>query len=251
MWFRFPDGRLVEPDGAVVKAERLGGLLNFYLRYMACQQLEIETIPCLVYADMQAYTFNKNVNRLSACQETKMLRKSLETIDEPTIAQTFGMGTIRHRLASALVKKLHPRIAATLQDNKISKICAAEFAAVVPERQVEILGEMQKHGDYSPAFCRSLVLQTPIAQRTKNSQQRKAWAQDADARQDMVSRLEHAEKQHDFYSGLYRQHSTNLMKLLFYVRRIITDPKAEAYLQAHHAEILSRFKEIVFPSEGR
>ncbi len=31
----FPDGRLVERDGAVVKAERLGGLLNFYHRHAA------------------------------------------------------------------------------------------------------------------------------------------------------------------------------------------------------------------------
>jgi hypothetical protein len=31
----FPDGRLVERDGAVVKAERLGGLLNFYYRHAA------------------------------------------------------------------------------------------------------------------------------------------------------------------------------------------------------------------------
>ena len=31
----FPDGRLVEQDGAVVKAERLGGLRNFYHREAA------------------------------------------------------------------------------------------------------------------------------------------------------------------------------------------------------------------------
>ena len=226
-------------------------ILDGYLRYMACQQLEIETIPCLLYNDMQAYSFNKNVNRLSPYQEIRRLRKSLETIDEPTIAQTFGMTTIRHRLAPMLAKNLHPQVVIAFQDNLISKLCAIEFTSVVPERQVEILAEMQKYGDNSPAFCRSLVLQTPMGQRTKKKKHRKAWAQDDDRKKDMVSRLEHAEKQHDFYSCLYRQYSTDLMKLVFHVRSIITNPKAEQYLQSKHSDLLSRFKQIIFESDGQ
>lgn len=224
-------------------------ILDGYLRYIACQQLEIDTVPCLLYGDMQAYSFNKNVNRLSAYQEMRMLRKSLESIDEPTIAQTFGMTTIRHRLAPMLVKSLHPDVVIAFQDNVIGKICAIEFTSVVPERQAEILAEMQKYGDNSPAFCRSLVLQTPMGQRTKRKKHRKVWAQDDDRKKDMVSRLEHAEKQHDFYSCLYRQYSTDLMKLVFYVRSIITNPKAEQYLEAKHSDIFSRFKQIVFESD--
>jgi len=226
-------------------------ILDGYLRYIACQQLEIETVPCLLYSDMQAYSFNKNVNRLSAYQEIRMLRKSLESIDEPTIAQTFGMTTIRHRLAPTLVKSLHPKVVTAFQEDRIGKICAVEFTAVIPERQAEILAEMEKAGDYSPAFCRSLVIQTPMTHRTKKKQHRKIWAQDDERKQDMVARLEQAEKQHDFYSGLYRQYSTDLMKLIFYVRSLITKPKVEQSLQAHHAESFARFKGIVFENDGR
>jgi hypothetical protein len=61
----------------------------------------------------------------------------------------------------------------------------------------------------------------------------------------MLARLQHAEKQHSFYAQLYRQHSTDLMKLVFYVRRLLPNAKLEAHLQAHHAEILARFRQVV------
>ena len=51
------------------------------------------------------------VNQLSASQEMRMLRKSLEELDEKTIASAFGMAGIKHRLNIGLVKKLHERAA--------------------------------------------------------------------------------------------------------------------------------------------
>ena len=236
---------LIEPL-AVYQENGHYALLDGYLRYHACKQLEIETVPCLVYKDKQAYSFNRNVNRLSAFQEMRMLRKSLEHIDEPTIAQTFGMKSIRYRLAPTLVKQLHPKVVKAFKENLIGKPSAMELTYVIQARQAEILAEMKEAGDNSPSFCRALVIQTPPAQRSRKKRQRKAWAEDDQRKSDMVSRLEHAEQQHDFYSGLYRQYSADLMKLTFYARKLITTPGIEAYLQENHAEILERFRGVVF-----
>jgi ParB family transcriptional regulator, chromosome partitioning protein len=223
-------------------------ILDGYLRYMACQQLGVQSVPCLIYKDNQAYSFNKNVNRLSAYQEIRMLRKSLETIDEPTIAQTFGVKSIRHRLAPRLASNLHPEVVKTFEGDVIGRMCALELASVLPERQLEILCEMKRIGDYSPAFCRSLIIQTPMAKRTKKKRQRRAWAEDEERKKDMVSRLEHAEKQHDFYSTLYRQYSADLLRMTFYIRKLVTNPRIEAHLKSHHPEILARFNEITTDS---
>ncbi len=220
-------------------------ILDGVLRYAACRQLGIETVPCLVYKDKQAYTFNRNVNRLSAYQEIRMLRKSLETLDEPTIARTFGMKSIRSRLVPNLIKQLHPSVIAAFKENQISKLCALELVHVTHERQAEILKEMKKIGDFSATFCRTLVIQTPASQRNRNKLARKAWAEDDDRKRDMVARLDHAEKQHDFYAQLYRQYSADLLKIVFYVRKMISNPKIEEYLQAKHAEVLARFRAVI------
>ena len=220
-------------------------ILDGVLRYAACQQLKLKTVPCIVYKDKQAYTFNRNVNQLSAYQEIRMLRKSLETIDGPTIARTFGMKSIKSRLVPNLIKQLHPDVVAAFKENEVSKMCALELMHVTHERQREIFKEMKKNGDFSPAFCRALVIQTPASQRNKNKQARKAWAEDDDRKRDMIARLEHAEKQHDFYSHLYRQYSSDLLKVVFYVRKMISNPQIEGYLQANHTEVLARFRSVI------
>ncbi len=220
-------------------------ILDGVLRHAACRQLGIETVPCLVYKDRQAYTFNRNVNRLSAYQEIRMLRKSLETIDEPTIARTFGIKSIRARLVPNLIKQLHPDVITAFKENQVSRMCAIELMRVTHERQAEIFKEMRKIDDFSPAFCRALVIQTPASQRNKNKQARKAWAEDDDRKRDMVARLDHAEKQHDFYSQLYRQYSSDLLKVVFYVRRLISDPRIEEYLRTKHPDVLARFRSVI------
>lgn len=223
-------------------------ILDGYLRYMACQQLDIETIPCMVFADKQAYTFNKNVNRLSAFQEMRMLRKSMETIDEPTIAQAFGMKSIRYRLAATLIKQLHSDVVAAFKEDRIGKVCAKVLLSVEPKRQAEIIEEMKERSDYSPSFCRALVIQTPETHRSTKRTYRKIWTENVEKRKDMVSRLEQAEQQHDFYSGLYRQYSTDLMKLSFYVRKLIGNARVEKHLASNQSEILVRFREVLAES---
>lgn len=220
-------------------------ILDGCLRYMACTHLEMETVPCLVYKDKQAYTFNRNVNRLSPYQEIRMLRKSLEAIDEATIAKTFGLQTIRARLIPNLVKQLHPEVVEAFKENVITRTTVGEMMRAMQTRQAEILKEMKRVGDYSPSFCRTLVIQTPDAQRNKNKVQQKAWSEDSDRKRGMIDRLKHAENQHDFYATLYRKYSADLLKLTFYVRKVISNAKIEEYLCANHAGVLARFKSVI------
>jgi len=220
-------------------------ILDGYLRFTACQKLGVKSVPCIVYKENQAYSFNKNVNRLSPFQEIRMLRKSLETIDEPTIARTFGVKSIRHRLGPGVIRYLHPDVVKAFESDMFRRACAIEFASVVPERQIEIFREMKKIGDYSAVFCRSMVLQTPAAKRNKRAIHRQGWAKDQTRKKDLVNRLKHAEAQHDFYSTLYRQYSADLLRVTFYIRKLIANPKVEAHLKIHHQEILTRFSEII------
>lgn len=220
-------------------------LLDGFLRLMAFKELGMPTVPCVVYKDKQAYTFNRNVNRLSPYQEIRMLRKSLETVDEATIAQTFGMKTIRSRLIPHLVRQLHPEAVAAFKANIIGKAVANELMLVTQDRQVEILREMRKMGDYNSTFCRALVIQTPAEQRNKQRKGHTSWADDHARKNDMMSRLAHAEQQHDFFAQLYRQYSSDLLKAAFYVRKMISTPEIEKHLEVHYPEILARFRSVI------
>ena len=224
-------------------------ILDGYLRFLACGELGIEAVPCIVYEDKEAYTFNRMVNRLSGYQEMRMLRKSLETLDEQTIADTFGMKTIRYRLAPTLVEQLHPKVAEAFEQDLLGKTAAMEMACVKPPRQAEMIKEMKRVNDFSPAFIRALILKTPPELRNPKRNPRKSWSEDKTRRKELVARLEEAEKQHDFYTGLYRQYSADLLKMALYVRKIITTPDIQAHLESHHANALAELQQIVLETQ--
>lgn len=226
-------------------------ILDGYLRYKACEMLEIETMPCLLYRDKQAYTYNRNVNRLSAFQEMRMLRKAVETIPEPEVANAFGMKSIRYRLSPTLIKELHPDVVKAFKKERLTRAAAMELTFVKAERQAEILREMETIGDYSRAFCRSLVIRSTSDQMNPDKKRDpRSWSEDSTRKQDLVANLDKVEKQYDFYRSLYRQYSTDLLKMVVYVRSIVTNPKASAHLAGKYPQVLERFKAIVLDGAG-
>jgi hypothetical protein len=219
-------------------------ILDGYLRFLACKELRIESVPCILYPEKDAYTFNRMVNRLSGFQEMRMLRKSLETLDEKTIANVFGMRSIRYRLAPTLLAQLHPKVAEAFEDDVIGRHTASELLCVKPERQAEMLADMKRVNDFSPALVRALFLKTPPELRNPNRKPSRMWSEDKAKRKDLVNRLEEAEQQHDFYTRLYRQYSADLVKMALYVRKVITTPAVADYLKTHHEPTLQELSAI-------
>ena len=225
-------------------------ILNGYLRYKACEELGVATIPCLVYQDKDAYTFNRMVNSLSHFQEMRMLEKSCEKVDEGTLASVFGMKSIRYRLAPTLLKQLHPQVAKAFENELLGRTGVRELTSVQPERQLEILKEMKSKHNYGLSFLRALILGTPDQQMNPNKAPPKKWAKDPAKRDQLVARLDEAARQHDFYSASYRRYSTDLLKMCFHVRQFITNPVLSAYLEEHQPEIFGNLKTIVFETQG-
>ena len=91
----------------------------------------------------------------------RMLRKSLEELDEKTIADALGMTSIKHRLNQTLLKKLDPAV------QRGVRIWPAEFAGCQgtgPRQDRSPSGDyrlMESCNDYSVTFARGLVLKTP------------------------------------------------------------------------------------------
>ncbi len=109
-------------------------ILDGCLRYFILLEMGVEMVPCLIRDERESFTGNRMVNRLSAAQEMRMLRKSLEELDEKTIADALGMAGIKHRLNQGLLKKLDATVAKAFEAGKINKSCASELAHVKPDR---------------------------------------------------------------------------------------------------------------------
>lgn len=225
-------------------------ILDGCLRYKILLEMGVETVPCLVWEHREAFTSNRMVNRLSSSQEIRMLRKSLEELDEKTIAEALGMKCIAHRLNTALLKKLHPKVVQAFEANQLELQCVKELAYVKPERQLEIWKLMQSCSDYGTAFVRGLVVKTPLAQRAKLSGSAGPWAQKNKPKKALLDKLKEVEQQQDFYAGLYRQYTTNLLKLVIYVRALLANINVRSLLEQRYPEQLSLFEKIINETEA-
>ncbi|WP_442511682.1 ParB N-terminal domain-containing protein [Novipirellula sp. SH528] len=225
-------------------------ILDGALRYRILLDHGVETVPCLIHSARDGFTGNRMVNQLSASQEMRMLRKSLEELDEKTIANALGMQGIGHRLNNGLLAKLHPAAVKAFNANKINLQTAKELTNVNEDRQHEILKLMESCNDYSTTFARGLVLKTSANKRAKANGTKTPWTQPDEKKSQLLKKLKEAEQQQDFYTGLYRQYTTNLLKLVIYVRTLLNNADVKAYLQTNHADLARVFEEILESTEG-
>ena len=224
-------------------------VLDGWIRHEILLELGVATVPCLVWNEKEAFTANRMVNLLSGAQEARMIPKSLEELDEKTIAKAFGLSQIKHRLNGTLMRKLHPKALALYESERLSTTCVKELAFASTSRQLEILKTMDGCNDFSVTMARALILKTPIAQRAKvRAGMKTPWSRSGQT--DLMKRLQEAEQQPDFYSTIYRQYSINLLKLVVFVRRLLVNPAIRKYLDQNHPDMVSGFESIVETAEG-
>jgi len=220
-------------------------------RYRALLEMGIEVVPCVIGRQREAFTGNRMVNRVSPVQENRMIEKSLEELDEKTIAKALGLSGITHQMKRTLLKQLDPEVAAAFDQGAITRTCALELTHVKPARQKEILTAMKGYKDYSVAFAQSLILKTPPPLRaTRKGRKRNPWNKTAQRKNDLLKKLTEAEQKHDFYSRLYKQYTIDLLRLAIYARALLTNQRTREHLDQHHPEIVARFETIIAEAKG-
>jgi hypothetical protein len=124
-------------------------ILDGVQRHRALLSLGVDLVPCIVGKQREALTGNRMVNRVSPIQEHRMIKKSLEGLDELSIATALGIGKLGHRLKKGLISQLHPDVTIAFDQGKLSRACVRELTFVKPARQKELLTSMQAYNDYS------------------------------------------------------------------------------------------------------
>jgi hypothetical protein len=114
-------------------------ILEGYVRYTALLEMGVETVPYLILPSRDLDTPNRRVSHLTAYQENRMLRKALEEIDENTIAEAFGIKSIKTRLSVALCRDLHPDVVAELKDGKRAHFAATNRRWRKPGRDLPVV----------------------------------------------------------------------------------------------------------------
>jgi ParB family transcriptional regulator, chromosome partitioning protein len=179
-----------------------------------------------------------------------MLHQSLDTLDRKTIEQAFGIKAIWYRLATDILNQLHANVIKAVDKDIVTRRCATQLTNVNQERQDQILKEMTRTNDYSISFARALIIKTAPEMRNLKAKSNKPWTGNTERKKQLVEKLEEVQKRYDFYSSLYRQYTTDLLRLCVYARKLITNDAIALHLQGNFPEIFSQFQTIVFDVDG-
>ena len=93
------------------------------------------------------------------------------------------------------------------------------------------------------------MLKSPLSKRAETNGVKTPWAKADEKKQNLLKRLKEAEQQQDFYSGLYRQYTTNLLKLVIHTRSLLANPRVKAFLQKNYPQQLEVFEQIINSTE--
>ena len=219
-------------------------ILDGYVRFRILDELGVECAPCLVIAKRDFYTPNHQVNHLSRFEEGRMLQKALESLSEDEIATAFGLKALTKK-KPLLPKDTHPNVLTAIADRKMTWTCAKELTFVTPDRQAYIIELMDASGDYSIAFARSQIIKTPKAKQVKRRGRITPWERSMKRQNDLVERYQEADRHISFYKDLYQTYVQDLIKLVIFIRELITHPKMRSWLEEHYPKELSLLNDIV------
>ena len=232
---------MIEPI-VVVERERRYFIKDGFLRWMALQELEIETAECLVGTDLDSYTYNKRVNALAPIQAHSMIDRAVkEGVNPDKIAAALNVSRDWVNVMEKLIKGLSPDVVSKLKKRIVGKNFFLELKKVTHERQLEILQLVEAADDYSVKYVKALVFATSIDQKLNKKARPRINPKD---QEELAGQLKKVETEFRRASVIFRDNVFNLVKLSGYIRKVLANGNLYKFLDRQYPDILVEFEKI-------
>ena len=137
-------------------------LLDGHLRMEVLKEMKVEEVTCLVSFDDEAFTYNRQINRLATIQEHRMILKLVERgISEKRIAEALDVDVAAIRVKRNLLRGICPEATELLNDKHCPINTIQALRSLKPLRQIEVAELMVSTDNYSVLYAKALVAATP------------------------------------------------------------------------------------------
>jgi RepB plasmid partitioning protein/ParB-like nuclease domain len=222
-------------------------LLDGHLRVEALKDLGIETVECLVSTDDEAYTYNKRVNRISAVQEHRMIKRAVERgVTERQIADVLGLEVSSVRRRQRMLEGICPDAADILKDTECPLNVFDTLRRMAPLRQIEVAELMAGQNNFTGMFAKALLAATPekllVEPRKARTSAEQAGTSEQIARMDReLASLQNQVKSVEETYGIDNLHLT---VALGYVRKLLANSRVTRWLSQHRQEYLTEYQAL-------
>lgn len=230
-------------------------ILDGHLRISVLKEMGRSEVECLVSTDVEAFTYNKQINRLASVQEHEMIMNALNYgVPEERIAKVLSVnvGTIRRR--SRMLNGICKEATELLKDKNCPRTIFEILKKMQPLRQIEAAGMMINANNYSIAFATALLAATPQIQLADPEKPKAVKGMTADAVARMEKELSRLQQDSTAVQETYGKDHLELTVVKTYLARLLNNGRIVGYLQTNRPEYLPEFQNIVdlnstFPTE--
>ena len=220
-------------------------LLDGHIRIEVLKELGIEEVACLVSLDDEAFTYNRQVNRLATIQEHMMILRIVKRgVSERVIAEAFDVDVANIRAKRNLLRGICPEAAEMLKDKHCPINTIQALRRLKPPRQVEVVALMTAINNYAVSHARALVAATPPDQLVDAGKPRVLKGVSPEELARIRKEVENLREGIDRIEASYGRDHLNLVIAGGYVRSQLGNDAIDRHLAKHHPELREEFARI-------
>lgn len=231
-------------------------ILDGHLRIEALKDLGRTEVECLVSTDDEAFTYNKQINRLASIQEYAMIVNALnQGVPEERIAKVLSVNVETVRRRSRMLNGICPEARELLKDKNCPMAIFEILKKMQALRQIEAADLMINANNYSVAYASAILAGTPRNRLAEPDKPKSVKGLTADAIARMEKELARLQEAMASIQDTYGKDHLELTVVKGYLKRLLGNSRIVSYLVTYRPEYLPEFQNIVditstMPSES-
>ncbi len=214
-------------------------LLDGHLRLEALRELGAVDALCLVATEDEGFTYNRQINRLTAIQEHKMVLEAIgKGVTADRIAKSLNMNIVRVRESQNLLNGITPEVISLLKTQVVSRAVFAVLKKMKPMRQIETAEMMMAASCFTVRYAKMMFSMTPPDQ--VNEARKIKRTSPEFATQDVARMEREMEKLYQSYHSIEDSLGETMLVLVVakgYVSRLLSNDAVIAYIKRFQPEI--------------
>jgi ParB-like chromosome segregation protein Spo0J len=221
-------------------------LVDGHSRVEALKDLKIDEVFCLIAADDETYTYNRQRIHVAPIQANKMLLKAIEIgVSEERIAKTLNLSPTTIHSSRSLLQGICREAVELLKDKHVPRSTLQELKKVKAMRQIVMAELMTASGTYAAPYAQALVATSKPEELVEDRKMGKA----ARTKAQDLARIEHEmhtlEKDFLLWEDTYGRTVLELTLARAYLKKLLDNGRVVRYLAQKYRDLLAEFQRIV------
>lgn len=220
-------------------------LLDGHLRLEALKALGDTEAVCLVSTDDEGFTYNRQINRLSAIQEHKMIIAAVQKGVLPErIAQVLDVNVERIHARQRLLDGIAPEVVEMLKDRMVGQHTFYVLRKMKPLRQIEAAEMMISANRFTRSYAEMIL----VATRPEHLVDKKKPQKNEVTPEDIARMEREMEKLHHDYKLVEDTLGETMLVLVVakgYMARLMRNEAIASYLRRHHKDLSDELVTVI------